>query len=93
MFGLELFRLISINKKEKNRLKSEAKALTWFGDVMSVNRSWYTFSEYYYARSLLLWNSLLNMARVRKFIGIRNILIPLRIVKKLIYVYKKLINQ
>ena len=82
-----------INKKEKNRLKSEAKALTWFADVMSVNRSWYTFSEDYYARSLLLWNSLLNMARVRKFIGIRNILIPLRIVKKLIYLYKKLINQ
>ena len=82
-----------INKKEKNRLKSEAKALTWFADVMSVNRSWYTFSEDYYARSLLVWNSLLNMARVRKFIGIRNILIPLRIVKKLIYLYKKLINQ
>lgn len=74
-----------INKGKGNKSEEKAKALIWFGDIMAINRSWYEFSNDYYCKSLELWNSPLNMARVRKLLGIGNILIPLRILKKLIH--------
>tara|TARA_B100000029_G_scaffold301281_1_gene294171 strand:- start:25172 stop:26155 length:984 start_codon:yes stop_codon:yes gene_type:complete len=74
--------LKSLLIKSHDHLKEKAKLYIWFGDIMAINRAWYDFAESYYMKSLKIWNSPYNFAKIRIFFGIGKILIPLRIVKK-----------
>jgi glycosyltransferase involved in cell wall biosynthesis len=47
-----------------------AKSYTWLGDTMGIKRGWYAFAAEQYARSILLYSSWRNPARLKRVLNV-----------------------
>ena len=64
--------------ESNNHPRCMARAYRWFGDTMAFYRARYTFANEQYRRSVALWPSWGNLARLKLWVGAERVFLPMR---------------